>query len=110
MRHGLGLCRWRLCQLHRDDSSHPRPGSVRQSFPETLQLHGVGRTDATILDEPVAYYVHTQPELGGIIGEPVQPMPIGIVLPKGETELVKAVRKALDELKADGTCDEIYEK
>jgi len=37
-------------------------------------------------------------------------MPIGIVLPKGETELVKAVRKALDELKADGTCDEIYEK
>ncbi|HEY8415995.1 MAG TPA: transporter substrate-binding domain-containing protein [Thermaerobacter sp.] len=35
---------------------------------------------------------------------------MGIALPKGETELAQAVQQALDELKADGTYDQIYEK
>ena len=82
-----------------------------QAFPEALQEVANGRADATILDEPVAlYYVQTQPDLYEIVGEPVQPMPMGIALPKGETELVEAIQKALDELKADGTYDRIYEK
>ncbi|PZN10568.1 MAG: basic amino acid ABC transporter substrate-binding protein [Bacillota bacterium] len=82
-----------------------------QSFPDALQEVANGRADATILDEPVAYYyVQTQPDLYEIVGEPVQRIPMGIALPKGETELVQAVQQALDELKADGTYDRIYEK
>ncbi|PZN07985.1 MAG: basic amino acid ABC transporter substrate-binding protein [Bacillota bacterium] len=81
------------------------------SFPDALQEVANGRADATILDEPVAYYyVKTQPDQYEIVGDVLQPMPVGIALPKGETELVQAVQQALDELKADGTYDQIYEK
>ncbi|PZN09118.1 MAG: basic amino acid ABC transporter substrate-binding protein [Bacillota bacterium] len=82
-----------------------------QSFPDALQEVANGRADATILDEPVAYYyVQTQPDQYEIVGDVLQPMPMGIAVPKGETELVQALQQALDELKADGTYDQIYEK
>ncbi|ADU51680.1 extracellular solute-binding protein family 3 [Thermaerobacter marianensis DSM 12885] len=82
-----------------------------QTFPDALQEVAAGRADATILDEPVArYYANIEGDKYEYVGVPFETAPVGIALPKGEDELVQAVQQALDQLKQDGTYDQIYAK
>ena len=82
-----------------------------QTFPDALKEVYVGRADATILDEPVArYYANIEGDKYQFVGEPFETAPVGIAVAKGNDELVQAIQQALDELKADGTYDQIYAK
>ncbi|QIA27439.1 basic amino acid ABC transporter substrate-binding protein [Thermaerobacter sp. PB12/4term] len=82
-----------------------------QTFPDALKEVHVGRADATILDEPVArYYANIEGDKYEFVGEPFERAPVGIAVAKGHEDLVQAIQKALDELKQDGTYDQIYTK
>lgn len=82
-----------------------------QTFPDALKEVHVGRADATILDEPVArYYANIEGDKYEFVGEPFERAPVGIAVAKGNEDLVQAIQKALDELKQDGTYDQIYAK
>jgi polar amino acid transport system substrate-binding protein len=67
-----------------------------------------GKVDAYFGDAPVvAYYIEQDPSSFAIGGTPVNPIPIGIAIRKGDTELQAAVQKAVDTMYADGTMDTI---
>jgi polar amino acid transport system substrate-binding protein len=67
-----------------------------------------GKVDAYFGDAPVvAYYIEQDPSSFAIGGTPVNPIPIGIAIRKGDTELQAAVQKAVDMMYADGTMDTI---
>ena len=68
-----------------------------------------GRLDAVISDSTVAtkYIADAKYEQSWIQTEG-EPELFGICMPKGSTELQKAINDALAEIKADGTLDEIF--
>ncbi|MGE5692081.1 MAG: ABC transporter substrate-binding protein [Pseudomonadota bacterium] len=69
------------------------------------------KVDAYFGDAPVvAYYIEQDPGSFAIGGTPVNPIPIGIAIRKGDTELQTAVRKAVVAMYADGTMDEILKR
>jgi polar amino acid transport system substrate-binding protein len=89
------------------DASEVRP------FPQVDQAYNalkVGQVDAVIQDLPSVNAAAE--ELGGL--EVIQDFPTdeqyGIVIPKGETELVDAINSALQELKDDGTLTDLYQQ
>ncbi|MBP2019063.1 polar amino acid transport system substrate-binding protein [Symbiobacterium terraclitae] len=71
-----------------------------------------GMADVVAIDSPVAgYYAKLDPDLYRVTGAAeMEPDPIGIALRKGETELREAIQKAVDELKADGTLQQLAVK
>ncbi|MHB8927598.1 MAG: basic amino acid ABC transporter substrate-binding protein [Bacillota bacterium] len=80
-----------------------------QSFPDAMLEVANGRADATILDEPVArYYAKIDADKFEITGQAFEQAPVGVAVPKNEKELYDAVKKALDDLHADGTYDKIF--
>lgn len=68
--------------------------------------------DVVAIDAPVAgYYAQLDPDLYRVTGAAeMEPDPIGVALRKGETELRDAIQKAVDELKADGTIQQLAVK
>jgi polar amino acid transport system substrate-binding protein len=69
------------------------------------------KVDAYFGDAPVvAYYIEKDPKSFSIGGTPVNPIPIGIAIRKGDTELQSAVRKAVAAMYADGTMNTILVK
>jgi polar amino acid transport system substrate-binding protein len=72
-----------------------------------------GKVDAYFADSPVvAYYVGQDPSSFGFAKNPevVNPIPIGIAIRKGDTELQTAVKQAIKAMYADGTMDNIIAK
>jgi polar amino acid transport system substrate-binding protein len=69
------------------------------------------KVDAYFGDSPVvAYYIEQDPSSFAIGGNPVHPIPIGIAINKGDTELQSAVKKAIAAMYADGTMDTILKR
>lgn len=71
-----------------------------------------GEVDAVLCDSTVADgYVSSSPDLYEIaFQDKTSPEQFGVAMSKNDTELQKAINDALDELKADGTLDDIYKK
>jgi polar amino acid transport system substrate-binding protein len=68
-----------------------------------------GRVDAYFGDSPVvAYYIARDPSFG-FAGSPINPIPVGIALRKGDSR-VPAVRKQIAAMYADGTMAKILKK
>ncbi|HNZ83270.1 MAG TPA: amino acid ABC transporter substrate-binding protein [Sedimentibacter sp.] len=71
-----------------------------------------GRSDALVVDEVNARYYMKQAgeEKYKVLEEDFGDEEYGIGLRKDDTELLKKINDAMDEMKSDGTYDEIYEK
>jgi polar amino acid transport system substrate-binding protein len=77
----------------------------------TLQALSSGRADAVLaLDLTLAYNVSEQPEAFELAGDPFGLLPVGIPIPKGETELRDAVQAALLVVQEQGVYDELLAK
>jgi polar amino acid transport system substrate-binding protein len=69
-----------------------------------------GRTEAAMLDRPIAvYYLTKEPNLKGS-GEPFAPGYYGIGVRKEDETLLFALNQAIAALRADGTLERIYRK
>ncbi|PRR84432.1 ABC transporter substrate-binding protein [Clostridium luticellarii] len=80
---------------------------------EELQDLLIGRLDAVIVDEPVGrYYISSADKKGKytVLNEKLTKEPMGIGFKKGDKELEAAVKKAVNELKQDGTMSKISTK
>lgn len=84
------------------------------SFPDADAAANALRTDKVdvfFADAPVvADYINKAPDEFSFAGEPIDPLPVGIALRPGDTELVDAVQEAMDAMYADGGMDEILEQ
>ena len=77
---------------------------------EMFNLVDIGRADAAVTGKPGAYqYVRTRPGLK-VLPEQLTTEEYGMALRKDEPELTKAVNKAIEQLKADGTYAAIVKK
>ena len=77
---------------------------------EMFNLVDIGRADAAVTGKPAAYqYVRTRPGLK-VLPEQLTTEEYGMALRKDEPELTKAVDKAIEQLKADGTYAAIVKK
>lgn len=78
---------------------------------DTLQALTSGRADAVLaLDVTLAYNVSQQPDAFKIPGEPFGLLPVGIPVPKEDTELRDAVQAALLKVQDEGVYDELLAK
>jgi polar amino acid transport system substrate-binding protein len=70
-----------------------------------------GKVDAYFGDAPVvAYYIEQDPSSFTFGGSPINPIPVGIAIRKGDTELQTAVKEAIDAMYADGAMAKILKK
>jgi polar amino acid transport system substrate-binding protein len=77
---------------------------------EMFNLVDIGRADAAVTGKPAAYqYVRMRPGLK-VLPEQLTTEEYGMALRKDEPELTKAVDKAIEQLKADGTYAAIVKK
>lgn len=77
---------------------------------EMFNLVDIGRADAAVTGKPAAYqYVRTRPGLH-VLPEQLTTEEYGMALRKDEPDLTKAVNKAIEQLKADGTYAAIVKK
>jgi polar amino acid transport system substrate-binding protein len=77
---------------------------------EMFNLVDIGRADAAVTGKPAAYqYVRTRPGLK-VLPEQLTTEEYGMALRKDEPELTKAVNKAIEQVKADGTYAAIVKK
>jgi polar amino acid transport system substrate-binding protein len=77
----------------------------------TLQALSAGRADAVLaLDLTLTYNVKQQPDNFELPAEPFGLLPVGIVIPKGDTELRDAVQAALMKVQESGVYDELLAK
>ncbi len=84
--------------------------SCFESFDTTFMELMNHRVDAIIIDEPVAmYYEAKSPDVFAISGAAQEKEPVGIALKKGSSHLQEAMEKALEDMRADGTYDQIFE-
>lgn len=62
------------------------------------------RADVIVVDEPVGrYYAKEDTANFKVTGQAVTPEPVGVAIRKSDVELMKAIEKAVADLKADGT-------
>ena len=78
--------------------------------PSKFQDLRVGRIDATLIDRLAALEYAKKAKDTSVTGEAFSRQGAGIALSKGEPELLEALNKALDKLRADGTLKQISEK
>ena len=81
-------------------------------FDQSIQLVLTGRADAT-LNDSLSYldFKKHQPDAPvKVVKEKENADASGIIMRKGDDELVAAINKALDEIKADGTYEKISQK
>ncbi len=71
-----------------------------------------GGVDAVVCSIPVAkHYIATEKDANvRLVEQPLHQQTLGIAVQKGNTELLEKVKKALLELKEDGTYDTLYKK
>jgi polar amino acid transport system substrate-binding protein len=70
-----------------------------------------GKVDAYFGDAPVvAYYIEKDPSSFTFGGSPINPIPVGIAIRKGDTELQTAVKEAIDAMYGDGAMAKILKK
>lgn len=80
-------------------------------FETALLEVNAGRADATILDTPVAaYYVFIEPNKYELVGDQLDPMPIGAAVHQDAADLRDAVADAVAEIETDGTMTELMRK
>jgi len=90
-------------------------GAVIKAFEtndQALMALKNGKADAVVCDLPVLQYYLTK---GGnayakLVGQPLTAEEYGIITGKKKPEMEKAVNKALESLKRNGTYDKIYDK
>ncbi len=84
-----------------------------QSFPGQTDVNnalGAGRIDAYLADSPVvAYAVKTTGDLFESVGPTIQTAPYGIVVPKNDGTMAKAVQAAVQKLIDDGNYQKILD-
>lgn len=93
-------------------SEETEAGEVRgfPQGPDAISALSTGQVDAVIIDQPVAADAEENTE-GVTTVEEIQTDELyGFAMPPDNTALHEAVNGALDELKQDGTLDELYEK
>ncbi|MEG1079569.1 MAG: cystine ABC transporter substrate-binding protein [Pseudomonas sp.] len=78
--------------------------------PTKFQELRVGRIDATLIDRLAALEYAKKAKDTSVTGEAFSRQEAGIALRKGEPELLDAINKALDKLRADGTLTKLSEK
>ncbi len=92
---------------------------VTQKDSDALQQLQAGKVTAYFADTPVAgQYAAQNPDQFQLVGQPIQPMPVGIAIPCGQadctnaplTPLGLAVKAALKSMMADGTYLKILDK
>lgn len=90
------------------------PGAIVKTYdddPTKLQDLSVGRVDAILVDRLAALEIAGKSKVPlAVSGEPFSRQESGIALRKGEPELLNAVNKALDKLRADGTLAKLSQK
>lgn len=71
-----------------------------------------GKADAVVCDLPVLQYFlkNGGSAVAGLVGNPLTAEEYGILIGKKKPEMQKAMDKALDNLKRNGTYDKLYEK
>jgi polar amino acid transport system substrate-binding protein len=67
----------------------------------------LGRLDAVVMDTPIALYYGIQPQMRNTEITSVR-VPFGIGIRKADTELLRDINAALDELRENGTLKRIY--
>jgi len=78
------------------------------SSSEAFQALKNGKGEVIVIDEPVGlYYVKKDATTFVITGRAIEPEPVGIAIRKDDVELMKALEKALADLKSDGTYKKI---
>jgi cystine transport system substrate-binding protein len=78
--------------------------------PTKFQDLRVGRIDAILIDRLAALEYAQKAKDTELAGKPFSRLESGVALRKGEPELLDAINKALDKLKADGTLAKLSEK
>jgi len=79
--------------------------------PEAFLALRLGRADAAVVDELVAFEeAQANPGLLKVVGNPFTVEYYGIAIRKGNTDLLRSINRALAQIKADGTYDELYDK
>lgn len=79
--------------------------------PTKLQDLNVGRVDAILVDRLAALEIASKSKVPlAVSGAPFSRQESGIALRKGEPELLDAINKALDKLRADGTLAKLSQK
>ncbi|MHC6223388.1 cystine ABC transporter substrate-binding protein [Pseudomonas sp. X10] len=78
--------------------------------PAKFQDLRVGRIDAILIDRLAALEYAKKAQDTATAGEAFSRLESGIALRKGEPELLEAINKALDKLRADGTLAKLSEK
>lgn len=90
------------------------PGAVVKTYdddPTKYQDLRVGRIDAILVDRLAALeLISKTKDTLAVAGEPFSRQESGIAQRKGEPELLEAINKALDKLRADGTLTKLSEK
>jgi len=81
-------------------------------FDQSVQLVLTGRADATLNDSLsyIDFKKHQPNAPVKVVAEKENADASGIIVRKGDDDLVAAINKALDEIKADGTYDKISQK
>jgi len=78
---------------------------------EALLDLAAGRTDAVVVDEIVGrYYIAKKPGVYEVMAEDFGAETYGVGIRKSDTQLKAELDKVLDEMKADGSADEISRK
>lgn len=83
-------------------------------YPETLEAFlalRLGRADAVVTDELAAWQeTRANPGVFRVVGTPFTVEYYGISVRKGNVQLLRDINRALAQIKADGTYDELYAK
>lgn len=92
---------------------------ITQKDSDALQQLQAGKVTAYFADTPVAgQYAAQNPDQFQLVGQPIEPLPVGIAVPCGETDCTDApltqigqdVETALKSMMADGTYAKILDK
>ena len=79
--------------------------------PDALLALKLGRADAAVVDELVALEeARANPGEVKVVGTPFTIEYYGIAMRKGGDDLLRDINRALAQMKADGTYDEIYDR
>lgn len=81
-----------------------------ESADDAFNALAQGRVEAAITDYPVVAYASAQKPTLKVAAEVPGNLALGLMFPKGSTALKDAFNAGLEEIKADGTYDEIYAK
>jgi polar amino acid transport system substrate-binding protein len=76
-----------------------------------VQALASGRADAVMaLDLTLAYNVKQDPQSFEVASKPIGALPVGIVVPKSQTQLRDAVQAALKKVQDSGAYDQLLAK